>query len=361
MSLPIDPLGEAWRVRPPPRIPRPAFILPVPVDPAGETGPTAGQARGPHWRRTSPGLWVPTAATVDQPAQRIVEAAGHLPAGGAVTGWASLHLAGARYFEGRTAAGADLPVPLAMGRDRHRVAPGAHVDRRRLDEAEIEVRCGVPCTRVHRAITDEALRRGDLWEAVCVIDMVCYAELTSLARLREHVVTATRGRERCFLLAAVERASEGAESPQEVALRRVWVERTDLTTPLANVDVYDDCGRFLGRPDLLDPELGIVGDYDGAHHRETAARRRDVVREAGFRDCGLEYVSVVAGELHDEDAIAERIERAAARARRSALPRTWTVTRPPRAVHLTLDERIDLRRRHHLPLAGPGFAVAECR
>ncbi|WP_235734909.1 hypothetical protein [Nocardioides alcanivorans] len=94
----VAPSGAHF-LRPPPRLRRPQFVAAVPVDPSGTVGPTRGQARGRQWRRTAAGLCVPTAAVFDQPAQRIVEASALAGPIGGVTGWASLHLAGARWFE----------------------------------------------------------------------------------------------------------------------------------------------------------------------------------------------------------------------------------------------------------------------
>lgn len=351
----VDPMGDAWMVERPPRIEAPRVILPVP--PGGEKGPTPGQARGPRWRRTSRNLYVPADAAFDQPAQRIVEAAGHLPRGGAVTGWASLHLAGARYFEGTDSRGASLPVPLCFGRERHRrPRDGARVDRRRLDADEVEVRCGVPCTVVHRAMRDEIRSREALVPAMCVVEMACYAELTSLARFRAYVLERTTGLERTRLLSVLESCVDGAESPQEVWLRTVWVGPAGLPPPRVNCNVYDQHGRFLARPDLLDETDGFVGEYDGPHHRETETRRNDLGREDRLRRNGLEYFSVVGGEKDETDVVA-RIHDTRARARASTLPSTWTLVPRPGVREFSLDERIDLRIRHGLPLAGPGFAA----
>lgn len=351
----VDPMGDAWMVDRPPRIEAPRFVLPVP--PGGEQGPTPGEARGRRWRRTSRHLYVPADAVVDQPAQRIVEAAGHLSGGGAVTGWASLHLAGARYFEGTDSRGGLLPVPLCFGRERHRRTPDdVPVDRRRLDDDEIEVRCGVRCTVVHRAMRDEIRGRPTLLGAMCVVEMACYAELTSLARFRAYVVERTRGLERTRLLAILDSCVEGAESPQEVWLRTVWVGPAGLPPPLVNRNVYDRHGRFLARPDLLDETDGFVGEYDGPHHRETETRRNDLGREDRLRRNGLEFFSVVGGEKDEVDVVA-RIHDTRARARASGRPRTWTLVPRPGVREFSLDERIDLRIRHDLPLAGPGFAA----
>lgn len=358
MELPDDPFTDHWLLRPPERITQPRFVLPVRVDPLGRRGPTPKQARGPFWRRTARGRYVPTRADLDQPAQRIVEAAARTGPAGAVTGWASLHLAGARYFEGRTAAGAELPVPLAWGRDQHREAPpGVVGDRVRLLADEVEMRCGVACTSVERAVRDEVRRRAELWEGVCAVEMACHAELTSLARLEEYAARRTRGSERRHLLEVLAVAVEGAESPPEVHLRRIWTEVAGLPTPLANVEVFSNTGRFLARPDLLDPAAGFAGDYDGEHHRDTRFRRRDLTREGLLRNHGLEYLSVVGGEMWNQRRVAERVRSTAARARLSGLPRRWTITPPPGRERMTLDERLDLRERLALPLAGPGFAV----
>src|SRR5690606_24343622 len=95
--------GPGWhRIHPPPRIGRPRLTLPRHIDPAGRAGPTRGAARGPHWRAIGHGLFVPTNACADQPGQRILEAATRVGGDAGVTGWASLHLAGARWFEGAT-------------------------------------------------------------------------------------------------------------------------------------------------------------------------------------------------------------------------------------------------------------------
>ena len=54
-------------------------------------------------------------------------------------------------------------------------------------------------------------------------------------------------------------------------------------------------GRHIGTPDLLDPEAGVVGEYDGAAHLARRQRRRDREREDAFRPVGLEYFTMVRG------------------------------------------------------------------
>lgn len=98
-------------------------------------------------------------------------------------------------------------------------------------------------------------------------------------------------------------------------MRLVWVLDAGLPTPLCNVPVYDRGGRLLGVPDILDPAAGVIGEYDGADHLTRDRRQRDIVREQRFRDHGLEYFTVVRGDLRNRDAVARRMRAARARAR----------------------------------------------
>src|SRR5690349_24568633 len=93
------------------------LIAPVRIDPKGVAGPTTGAARGPAWRRSSHGLYVPAATPTDVPEQRILEQAARLPGFGAVTGWAACRLLRANFFDGLAPDGSTpVPVPLALGR-----------------------------------------------------------------------------------------------------------------------------------------------------------------------------------------------------------------------------------------------------
>ena len=87
---------------------------PVRIDPGGRAGPTAKEARGPSWRRTGHGLYLP--ADVEQTTgQRIVEAAAVLPAYGGVTGWAGLAWLGGRWFDGGMFAGKRAMCAVTVG------------------------------------------------------------------------------------------------------------------------------------------------------------------------------------------------------------------------------------------------------
>jgi len=344
--LPRETVADLLRLRSAPRGEAPELILPAPVDGSGEHGPTAGQARGPHWRRTSTGRYVPSGrdAHVSQPAQRIAEAAGWCPDSGGVTGWASLHLAGARWFGGTAADGASLPVPLVLGPfGKRRRTPGALPSREQLPPREITVRHGVRSTVVERAVFDQMRIAGSVREAVVALEMALFAELTSLRRFGVYVShrpawTGVGGVREAHALAV-----EGSESPQEVRMRLVYELDAGLPRPLVNRDVFGPAGELLGRPDIFDPIAGLVGEYDGGHHRLAAVRSRDVSREEVFRAHGLEYFSVVEGDLPRREMVVERMRRARDRALRSQEPARWTLRGADGLRPLTLDRRLDLR------------------
>ena len=62
-------------------------------------------------------------------------------------------------------------------------------------------------------------------------------------------------------------------------MRLVWV--LDARPADAEVQLADRAtshGRRLGKPDLFSDELAVVGEFDGAEHRDAHVRRSDVAR-----------------------------------------------------------------------------------
>jgi hypothetical protein len=109
----------------------------------------------------------------------------------------------------------------------------------------------------------------------------------------------------------------------------VWLLDAGLPPPLCNRPVFSLDGRLLGIPDLLDPAAGLVGEYDGADHLRRDRRRRDITREQRYRDHGLEYFTVVRGDLSDRPAVVRRMCAARQRAlQRSETAPLWTIDEP---------------------------------
>ena len=323
-------------------------VLPVPLDPTGRRGPTRGQARGPSWRQSTYGFYVPSGVDSGRPEQRVAEQAMRLPPGGAVTGWAAGLLLGATYLDGLAPDGiARLPVPLAIGprgniRGDHRV----HLLRDVLPADEVVRVHGIPCVIPERAAFDAMRTAADLTEAVVVMDMLALGEVTSLTRTRAYVASVgPRRRGTPRVQAALALSSEDSWSPNESRMHMVWRREAGLPPPLLNRPVFDRRGRLLGYPDLLDVDAGLVGEYDGAAHRPAARHSRDVGREELLRRHGLEVFRVTGPDLRVPGRVRTRM--LGARSRAKWLPeaeRSWTITPPPGwDPGPTLDQRLDER------------------
>lgn len=308
------------------RVSRAGVVVPTRIDPMGLTGPTRGQARGQHWRRTSPGLYVPATVPTDVTEQRIVEAAAGAPAGTAVTGWAALHWQGARWFSGQDPEGRPLPVPLALDDHRH-LAPRAGVRFHHdwLFDDDLTECDGVPITRAERSVCGAALRARSLEETVQVIDMAAAGDLVSLAELGAYA-EALRGRPHTRrLFAALAAAEENVWSPMEVTMRLRWLARRQVVL-LCNRPLFTPAGEHLFTPDLFDPVAAVAGEYDGIVHDDSRVRRRDLHREELARSLGIEIVSMVSGDLRDVAAFERRLDAAY---RRAVGPVDgWTLTPP---------------------------------
>lgn len=180
-----------------------------------------------------------------------------------------------------------------------------------------------------------------------MIDMACAAEITSLRRLRRYVATIRRRVGLDLVRKCLRFAVEGSRSPRETAMRLIWVVDADLPAPFCNHPVWSTDGELLGVPDLFDPDLGVAGEYDGAHHRSRDRHRSDIARAGRFEMHGIEQFTMVAGDTVDE--VVLRLERACGKARQSLRrERTWTLEPPPGAPipflwGLSLDDRLDVR------------------
>lgn len=308
----------------------PAVVVPVRVDPDGVAGPTPHQARGPRWRRTSPGFYVPAHVSRDLPEQRIREAAQLIPGYGGVSGWAALRWQGGRWFGGLDQGGRHVRDVVVTTMIHARAHPGVQISEERLNPREVVVVDGLPLTIPARSVLFEARYAGRLSRAMQAIDMAAYDDLVSLAECHAYLphlsgwIGVGRARE------ALAMADENSWSPQETDMRREWVLDAGLPRPLCNVPVFGLDGRLVGTPDLFDPEAGVVGEYDGGHHLDGAQRGRDLRREAAFRRVGLEYVAKVAADCADPAHYLQRLHDSYRRA--SYLPearRLWTLERPP--------------------------------
>jgi len=157
--------------------------------------------------------------------------------------------------------------------------------------------------------------------------MAAAAGLTSVAQLQDYTRCRDNRRWTSWAAEALSYADDHSASPQETRMRLVWVLVAGLPRPLCNRPVFSTSGELLGIPDLLDPQAGLVVEYDGADHLTARRRHRDVRREEAFRDHGLDYLTVLSPDLHERQRLARRMRESRARAE-AALdlrPRHWTL------------------------------------
>lgn len=316
---------------PPPFHPsRPGLVAPVALDPRGRAGPTPGQARGTGWRRSSRGFYVPSGVNDANPDQRILEASVVTPAGGAVTGWAALRWRGGTWFDGSWGGRSKLPVTIATAGRTVRRQQGIAICEEGLDPTERSVLDGLSVTSAVRSACFEMRYAPSDRLAVVALDMAAYSDLVSLAEMADYAGrhSGWTGIPRCRW--ALGHADENAWSPHEVLMRLGWELDAGRPRPLCNVPVFDRSGRLVGTPDLLDPEAGVLGEYDGALHLAGRQRAVDLRREAEFRGLGLETVVMVAADHQDMSSFLTRLDGAYRRARHEAeSTRAWTISPPP--------------------------------
>jgi hypothetical protein len=315
------------------------LTLPVRVDPEGRSGPTRMQARGPNWRRTSSGMYVPSSVDGAVVEQRIFEQGARIPAYGAVSGWAALRWHGAAYFDGVGYDGEELPVPLVLD---HGIRPDGSFAQTetQLAPSEWGIVDGLAVATVQRALFDEVVRRPGEREGGVAIGMTAAAKLISVGLFAMYVDQRSAWTGVPHVRRSLALARNDCWSPQEHRMVLIWVLDAGLDPPLCNREVFDLDGRLIGVPDLFDPQAGLVGEYQGEDHKDGARHRKDVAREERFRDHGLEYFELVGGDIANRQVAVERMLNARRRAK--FLPpesRAWTLEPPPwRTRPETVDE-----------------------
>lgn len=325
-----------------PRCERPSTLVPAVRVGSGPGAPSRSAVRGRQWRSCGPGLYVPASAVQSIVEQRILEQAARVGPRGGLTAWAALRWYGAAYFDGTGPRGELLPVPLLVAgkniRGDARCAPSWE----QFAPSERRVVAGVPCATPQRALFDEMHRTGSLRDAVVAMDMAAAARLISVGLMGRYVVHRRAWTGVPLVRAALALATDDSRSPQESRMRLVWCIDAGLPAPYCNRPVFSPDGALIGIPDMLDPEAGLAVEYDGADHLLEDRRKKDLEREAAFRDHGLEYLAVVRGMMSERVRLAGRM--GAARRRAQFAPsdrRRWTLEPPAWFdVPETLDEQL---------------------
>jgi hypothetical protein len=272
---------------------------------ARDLGVTRGELAGPGWEAPYRGVVRPAGPPLQvAPRQRLYDVAELLPPGAAIGGWGAAFLLGADELDGRGRSGTALePVPVVL--------PPPLLVRRRaglvrwrsaLHDGDVVDVQGIACTSPARTGFD-LVRTRDLRAGVVCLDVLGRQVGLEPADVLAYAHRHRRWRGRPRVAPAVALADPRARSTGETRLRLVWRLDAGLPAPEVNPSVLDVCdGRLLGQADLLDPTSGLVGEYDGAGHRDEGQHALDNAREEWLEDAGLVVVRASAPDLWSENA-----------------------------------------------------------
>ncbi len=129
------------------------------------------------------------------------------------------------------------------------------------------------------------------------------AQLASVSQLRD-AVGLGRWHGSVRLRLALDLVREDAWSPRESQLR-VTLVQAGLPEPELNVDLFDDCGHFLGCIDMVYREYKVAIEYQGEQHSSTYAR--DVERIERMRACGWVVLQVTKELLARPNVLVARV------------------------------------------------------
>lgn len=286
-------------------------------------GITDHELRGPLWRSPPYGRHYFATNDANGPTRRILNAISVLPPDGVIGGWAAAHLHGVTELDGRSWSGALEPVFIALPYHRRIRRNGIDTVRAPLSPEDITVTKHVRVTTPVRTCFD-LIRRRSLEDAVVAVDAMLRRGVVTGDEVREYVATRAGWKGVPTARAALRLADGRSASGPESRLRFVWVVDAGLPPPEVNQQVYDPVYRFVGIPDLLDKEVGLVGEYDGAQHRELGHHTADNAREERLEALGLTVVRATSIDLKAGRAhLVRRLRDAYRRASERGGPRRW--------------------------------------
>ena len=249
---------------------------------------TAGQLRGPAWRRLFRDVYV-DAAVPDTHRLRARAAAALLVPGAVVTGASAAVLWGVDLVG--VADDVELTLPPGSHPRRH---PGLVVRRTALPGADVRVHANVRVSTPEATVLRlaRALPRDD---AVVAADRLVRATGIDLEALRDRAgvpgAFPPRVRAVCALVDGL------AESPPETRVR-LLLRGGGMPAPVAQYEIRHR-GDFVARVDFAWPEHKVALEYDGAWHGEKGQFARDRRRLNRLQEAGWRVVFVTAADLRD--------------------------------------------------------------
>lgn len=148
--------------------------------------------------------------------------------------------------------------------------------------------------RVRTAV--DLVRRGEVDEAVVLLDRLVRAGVVDLDPVRAAVHALPRGRGSRLARSVVDLADGLAESPQETRLR-LLLRRAGLPAPVPQFAVRSARG-FVPRVDFAWPAVRVALEYDGAWHAAPGQFCRDRQRLNRLVELDWRVLFAVAADVH---------------------------------------------------------------
>jgi hypothetical protein len=284
------------------------------------------------WSTPFRGVRVPSEHAADV-TTRIRAAALLVPPDAAISGWAAAWLNGDPWATGRTASGEPVPV-LVVGPRPHAIRETAGLKPRRstLAADDVVLTDGMRVVAPLRAGFDIARYGRTLAEVVPPLDSLLRTGVVDVVALEDYVRRHPRMRGVPLARQAVALASPFSESRAESQMRMAW-HGIGIPRPVVNATILDESGLFVGRVDLLDAESGVVGEYQGDHHRSPEQYRADVARRRRLESLGLIVVEAAGGDFRPHSNYLNELAIARSRGlRRNRAHDRWQVG--PRRPHI---------------------------
>lgn len=95
---------------------------------------------------------------------------------------------------------------------------------------------------------------------------------------------------------ALELARVGSDSVPETRAR-LGFHAAHLPEPELNTPLHTSHGTFVSVPDFTWRQHGVVGEYDGAHHRELSTFTADRDKDATYRNMGITVIRLYSTDL----------------------------------------------------------------
>ncbi|MDG4828594.1 DUF559 domain-containing protein [Solwaraspora sp. WMMD1047] len=241
---------------------------------------TPAMLRGPAWRRLLPDVYVHADAfDADDHRMWCDAVALRLPAGGAIAGFSAAYLHGVNLLP------RNAPVTVILpGAARLRPHPRISASHDALSPDDVTRFGELRLTTGTRTAFDLG-RKLPRAEALVAVDALLHRRATRLAALTDYLLAHQGWPGIVQLRTMLDLAEPLSESPMETRLRLLLLD-AGLPRPVAQHEVRAKSGRLLGRVDLAYPHWRIAIEYEGDHHRERAAFRRDVTRLNTLRTAG---------------------------------------------------------------------------